>query len=97
MGRTAELESAQARNGWLRDIEDAAYEHPSVKHACVVESSDGEVRCFVELLPGQHPSFDEINLRVKKAGPGAKPTVTILDVMPRTFSGKADRLGCRCP
>jgi long-chain acyl-CoA synthetase len=93
LGRTGEVESARTRNGWLRDLEDAAYDHPAVKHACVVETAGGAVRCFVEMLPGSIPTAEEIAAHLKKAVPGFDPEAIILDAMPRTYSGKADRLG----
>ena len=93
LGRTAEVGSAQARGGWLRDLEDAAYDHPAVKHACVVETPAGAVRCFLELLPVSRPTAQEAAHHVKTAVPGIDTEVIVLDAMPRTYSGKADRLG----
>jgi acyl-coenzyme A synthetase/AMP-(fatty) acid ligase len=96
LGRVQERERAAARGAFLRELEDRAYEHPSVKHAAVVERSAGAPgpRAFVELLPGAPDLEPEALCDHIAAGARAGGLdVRILDAMPRTFSGKADRHG----
>jgi acyl-coenzyme A synthetase/AMP-(fatty) acid ligase len=93
LGRTREKADAERRGGFLRDVEDAYYEHPDVKHAAVVSSQQGKVEAFVELLQGSTVTPDEVAefvaLRVTE---GLTPSrTTLVDKMPRSFSGKADR------
>jgi long-chain acyl-CoA synthetase len=95
LGRTSEGERARRRRGFLRELEDAYYEHPAVKHAAVVEcSSDGEIEAFVELRSDESAGEDELSERAaKQVSPGLRPRRTnVLNSMPRTFSGKADRM-----
>ena len=94
MGRVQEADAARRRGGFLREVEDVAYDHPAVRHASVVLDGGGNLRCFVELsTPG---SADEaeieqfIRARLKESLYPAG--VHILERFPRTFSGKADRL-----
>lgn len=94
LGRVQEADAAQRRGGFLREVEDVAYDHPAVRHAAVVIDERGEIRCFVELnSPGtaDEPEIDGfIRARVKDS---IVPVgVHILARFPRTFSGKADRL-----
>lgn len=94
LGRTREAEAAKARGGFLRELEDAFYEHPDVKHAAVVECMDGEVEGFVELRAGGASTADELSEFASAGVPGGlRPRkTTLLETMPRTFSGKANRL-----
>jgi long-chain acyl-CoA synthetase len=95
LGRTSEGERAGRRGGFLRELEDAYYEHPETKHAAVVESmSDGEIVGFVELLNRDATTEQELSDHAaKQVAGGLRPrTTTVLDAMPRTFSGKADRM-----
>ena len=94
LGRVQEADAAQRRGGFLREVEDVAYDHPAVRHAAVVIGQAGEIRCFVELdAPGlaEESEIDEfIRARVKESLVPAG--VHVLAKFPRTFSGKADRL-----
>ena len=95
LGRTSEGDRARRRGGFLRELEDAYYEHPETKHAAVVESmSDGEIVGFVELLNREAATEQELSGHAgKQVAGGLRPkTTTVLDAMPRTFSGKADRM-----
>jgi len=95
LGRTREAEAASRRGGFLRELEDACYEHDDVRHAAVVErTSDGEVAAFIELREGRTASADELaSFAAAKVPDGLRPVQTeILEAMPRTFSGKANRL-----
>ncbi len=94
LGRTNEADAAASRGGFLRQLEDALYEHPAVQHAAVVARADGTVVAFVELRAGQVSTPDELLAHGAAAVPGGlRPaSVTVLDAMPRSFSGKADRL-----
>ena len=93
LGRTVERKHAAQRGGFLRELEDAYYEHPGVKHAAVVECGDGEVEAFVELLRGHIVDAHELGeMATAIVGRRVIPrNTTILETMPRTFSGKANR------
>lgn len=93
LGRTREQADAERRAGFLRDAEDAYYEHPDVKHATVVSGPQGRIEAFVELLPGRDASSDRIaEFAAAKIAPRLRPErTTVLQTMPRSFSGKADR------
>ena len=95
LGRTGEAASAAARGGFLRELEDALYGHPAVLHAAVVDRGDGELAGFYEARSGHAVTPDDL---IAHAGATVPPallpaTMTELEAMPRTFSGKADRLG----
>lgn len=93
VGRLSEHERAVERGGFLRDVEDALYEHPAVQHGVAVEAN-GVIEGFVELRAGEEASPHEVQEFVaERVPPALHPAhTTILDEMPRTFSGKADRL-----
>ncbi len=95
LGRTGEAASAAARGGFLRELEDALYAHPAVLHAAVVDRGDGELAGFYETRSGHAVSPDALVAHAGAIVPAAllPATMTELDAMPRTFSGKADRLG----
>ena len=95
LGRTNEAVAAERRGGFLRQLEDAFYEHPDVLHAAVVErESDGAVVAFAERRPGGTATVDEIASGAAAEVPeGLHPAAaTLLETMPRTFSGKANRM-----
>ena len=95
LGRTGEAEAARDRGGFLRELEDALYEHPDVHHAVVVErASDRAVIAFAELGGGSAANADELaSFATDRVASGLRPaTTTIVEQMPRTFSGKANRL-----
>ena len=93
LGRVQESESARKRGGFLREVEDVVYEHQQVQHAAVVEGKQGEIRAYAELRDGCQAATDElerfVSERVTEDLMPAK--VVLLERMPRTFSGKADR------
>jgi long-chain acyl-CoA synthetase len=93
LGRTRERADAERRGGFLRDLEDAYYEHPDVKHAAVVSDSQGAIESFVELQTGRVVSPDELtDFAASRVPEGVSPDrTTVLQTMPRSFSGKADR------
>jgi long-chain acyl-CoA synthetase len=95
LGRTGEADAAKRRGGFLRQVEDAYYEHPAVLHAAVVEGGTGDIEAFVQLLPGRVATPADIEQQVAGTIPRelAPCRTTILEAMPRTFSGKADRAG----
>ena len=64
-----------------------------MKHAAVVESDDGDILAFVELLAGHEATAEAIAKEIaSRVSDGLVPAhVGVLDEMPRTFSGKADR------
>jgi acyl-coenzyme A synthetase/AMP-(fatty) acid ligase len=100
LGRTSELQSSRERGLFLRELEDSLYEHPAVKHAAVVEAAgSGELLAFVELLDGARPADGELDGLVAdrvSAGHG-DVSATVLEAMPRTFSGKVDRRALALP
>jgi long-chain acyl-CoA synthetase len=95
LGRTGEADSAKRRGGFLRQVEDAYYEHDDVLHATLVESKSGDIHAFVELQKGRTATAADIEaLATSQLPPDLAPCrTTILENMPRTFSGKADRAG----
>ena len=94
MGRVQEADAARRRGGFLREVEDVAYDHPAVRHASVVLDGSGDVRCFVELSTPAGADEAEIEqfIRARLAESLYPAGVHVLDRFPRTFSGKADRL-----
>ncbi|MCY3662459.1 MAG: class I adenylate-forming enzyme family protein [bacterium] len=94
MGRVQEADAAQRRGGFLREVEDAAYDHPAVRHASVVLDAAEQVRCFVELNAPDTAGSEEIAQHIRARVPESliPAGVHILPTFPRTFSGKADRL-----
>jgi long-chain acyl-CoA synthetase len=99
LGRVQERARADARGVFLRELEDRAYEYPEVKHAAVVERAEGgPVRAYAELLDGRHVQAKALRefilAGVSSDGLDADGLdVRVLEAMPRTFSGKADRHG----
>ena len=94
LGRTGEMQASLARGGFLRDAEDALYEHPEVRHGVVVEMADGGIEAFVERRKSGSTDPDGFNDFVaERVVKGLRPRrTTLLEAMPRTFSGKANRL-----
>ena len=94
LGRVQEADAAERRGGFLREVEDVAYDHPAVRHAAVVVDKDGEVRCFVELNSPGIADEDELAAFIRaRVRASLDPVgVHVLAAFPRTFSGKADRL-----
>ena len=94
LGRVQEADSAARRGGFLREVEDAAYDHPAVRHAAVVVDLGGEFRCFVELNePGTADEAELDDFIEARVPQSLHPVaVHVLPKFPRTFSGKADRL-----
>ena len=93
LGRTREADAVARRGGFLREVEDACYDVDAVKHAAVVETDDGDIHAFVELLAGREMTDAELAADVgARVSAGLVPAhAEVLDEMPRTFSGKADR------
>jgi long-chain acyl-CoA synthetase len=95
LGRTGEAGKAAKRGGFLRELEDLYYDEAEVKHAAVVECrAHSAIESFVELLEGRSVTGDKLTERIAQKVPGGlRPRRTkVLDDMPRTFSGKADRM-----
>jgi acyl-coenzyme A synthetase/AMP-(fatty) acid ligase len=94
VGRLGEADNARQRGGFLREVEDSYYEHQAVQHAVVVEGANGIIEGFAELRAGQETAAEELQQFVTdRVAAGLAPRqTTILEKMPRTFSGKADRL-----
>jgi acyl-coenzyme A synthetase/AMP-(fatty) acid ligase len=94
LGRVHERSQADARGAFLRELEDRAYEHPDVKHAAVVERAyGGAPRAYAELLGGSRCSAEELREFIAAGISSNGLDVRLLETMPRTFSGKADRHG----
>ena len=94
LGRIQEADAAERRGGFLREVEDAAYDHPTVRHAAVVMDRSDQLRCFVELNSPGTADKDELDEFIRARVPEslAPAGVHVLLAFPRTFSGKADRL-----
>ena len=94
VGRLSEKVTAIERGGFLRDVEDSYYEHPSVQHAVAAESASGIIEGFVELRNSHQATAKQLQEHVAALVPASlvPRTTTVLPKMPRTFSGKADRL-----
>jgi acyl-CoA synthetase (AMP-forming)/AMP-acid ligase II len=94
LGRVQERDRASDRGAFLRELEDRAYEHPAVKHAAVVELAGGATPCaYAELLPGAELAAEVLREFIAAGVACDGMDVRLLDAMPRTFSGKADRHG----
>jgi acyl-coenzyme A synthetase/AMP-(fatty) acid ligase len=95
LGRVGEAEAARRRGGFLRQVEDAYYEHPDVLHATIVQSKSGDIEAFVELQEARSATAAEVQEQATSRVPAdlTPRKTTILKNMPRTFSGKADRAG----
>ena len=95
LGRTGEAQPAAQRGGFLRELEDALYSHPAVLHAAVVERSDKALVGFYQTQEGASLEPQDLLDHAGSLVSAAllPESMTNLDVVPRTFSGKADRLG----
>ncbi|MHB8694881.1 MAG: class I adenylate-forming enzyme family protein [Solirubrobacteraceae bacterium] len=96
LGRVQERERASQRGAFLRELEDRAYEHPDVKHAAVVEgpvAGAGAPRAYIELLRGRVVQAEALGEFIAAGARADGLAVRVLEAMPRTFSGKADRHG----
>lgn len=93
VGRVQEGVAAKSRGGFLRELEDIAYEHKSVLHAVVVETKKGSVVLFVQPKSNNEFEISQLQDLIKiSVVPGLLPSIIkVLGSMPRTFSGKADR------
>jgi long-chain acyl-CoA synthetase len=93
LGRIGERKNAKERGGFLREAEDAYYEIPAVLHAVVVQTQRGDIEAFVELRnEGKGDQATATLATVPDLPANLMPArTTILNAMPRTFSGKADR------
>lgn len=93
LGRTRERAIARRRGGWVRELEDAFHEHADVRHAVVVDRADRGLEAFVQLRRGHSGPAEPITEAVTEHLPrGLRPVRThLVEAMPRTFSGKADR------
>lgn len=86
---------------WPREVEDVLYMHPAVREAAVVGVPDtyrGEtVKAFVSLKPGQtvEPQALVGHCREQLAAYKAPRAVEILAELPKTVTGKIQRLALR--
>lgn len=94
LGRLSEGPRAQRRGGFMRNVEDTYYENDLVRHAAVVENGKGEIEGFVEPKHGRQVTAELLQRFVsERVQAGLIPArTTVLEKMPRTFSGKVDRL-----
>jgi len=93
VGRVQEGVAAKSRGGFLRELEDVAYENKSILHAVVVETKKGSVVLFVQPKINNEFEISQFqDLIQTSVVPGLLPSIIkVLSSMPRTFSGKADR------
>ncbi|MBI2184885.1 MAG: long-chain fatty acid--CoA ligase [Thaumarchaeota archaeon] len=93
-GRKKEMIIISGFKVYPREVEDVLSEHPKVKEAAVIGVSDqlkGErVKAFVVPQPGTPPSEEELIKHCRKILASFKTpsSITIIDTMPRTASGK---------
>lgn len=86
---------------WPREVEDVLYEHEAVREAAVIGRphpySGEEVVAFVSLQSGARAEASEIQAHVKArlASYKAPREVHILDDLPKTATGKIQRLALR--
>lgn len=94
LGRTRETAAAARRGGFLRELEDALYEHEAILHAAVVETEGGDLAGFFQTIDGAVLAPEVLLAHAADmVAPELLPSTMVqLDVVPRTFSGKADRL-----
>jgi long-chain acyl-CoA synthetase len=86
---------------WPREVEDVLYSHPAIREAAVVGIADayrGEtVKACVSLVSGASTSEDELIAfcRERLAGYKTPRVVVIMDDLPKTVSGKIQRVALR--
>ena len=86
---------------WPREVEDVLYTHPAVREAAVIGVADpyrGEtVKACVSLIDGAAVSEDELigYCRERLAAYKAPRIVAIMDDLPKTVSGKIQRVALR--
>lgn len=91
-GRLGETDLASRLGGFPRLCEDALHDHPPVLHAGAIPCEDG-LAAFVQARPGAEVDSRDVIAHVAKRVPRelVPRTVTVLETMPQTFSGKLDR------
>jgi len=100
-GRRKQIIVHDGSNITPQEIEGVLIEHPSVEAAGVVGVHDlvhGEnVRAYITLRPGAARPTDQELIRFARARVGYKAPeeVVVLDEMPRTATGKVDRMGLK--
>lgn len=86
---------------WPREVEDVLYEFPGVREAAVIGRANSysgeEVIAFVSLQAGSDATPEQIRVSVKQklASYKAPREVVILDDLPKTATGKIQRLALR--
>lgn len=100
-GRLKEMYKSGGENVYPAEVEAVIQQHPAVAHAAVIGVPDprwGEVgRAFVEPRPGQQVAPDEISafLQGKLARFKQPKTVHVFEQLPRTASGKIDKISLK--
>lgn len=88
---------------WPREVEDVLYEHEAVREAAVIgvpDSYRGEtVKAYVSLKPGTTIDADALaqHCRTRLAAYKVPRSVEILDELPKTVTGKIQRVALRAP
>jgi long-chain acyl-CoA synthetase len=101
--RKKDMISASGFKVWPREVEDVLIAHPAVREAAVVGEPDayrGEtVKAFVSFKPGVSASLEEItgHCRERLAAYKVPRRIEVIDELPKTLTGKIQRVALRGP
>jgi long-chain acyl-CoA synthetase len=99
--RKKDMISASGFKVWPREVEDVLVAHPAVREAAVVGEPDayrGEtVKAFISFKPGMTASFEDLDAhcRERLASYKAPRRIEVLDELPKTLTGKIQRVELR--
>jgi long-chain acyl-CoA synthetase len=99
--RKKDMISASGFKVWPREVEDVLVAHPAVREAAVVGEPDayrGEtVKAFISFKPGATASFEELDAhcRERLASYKAPRRIEVMDELPKTLTGKIQRVELR--
>ena len=99
--RKKDMISASGFKVWPREVEDVLVAHPAVREAAVVGEPDayrGEtVKAFVSFKPGMQATFEELDAhcRERLASYKAPRRIEVIDELPKTLTGKIQRVELR--
>ena len=99
--RKKDMISASGFKVWPREVEDVLVAHPAVREAAVVGEPDayrGEtVVAFISFKPGHQASFEAIShhCRERLASYKVPRRIEVLDELPKTLTGKIQRVELR--
>jgi long-chain acyl-CoA synthetase len=99
--RKKDMISASGFKVWPREVEDVLVAHPAVREAAVVGEPDayrGEtVTAFISFKPGTQAGLEEItaHCRERLASYKAPRRIVVMDELPKTLTGKIQRVELR--